>query len=182
MANARIGHMRPMVAADLAQVWQWRNHPEVRVCMLSSEEIPWEQHCAWFERAQADPARFLLVFERPEGAAGFVQYSLRQPEGGVADWSFHANPGLAVAARRGLGEAALDYGFAELGLHKVCGQVLASNERSLAFHRRLGFAEEGLLREQHWNGVRHVAIFCFGLLRHEYPWRSAESEQGFVTP
>ena len=56
-------------------------------------------------------------------------------------------------------------------LHKVCGQTLADNEASVRLHRRLGFVEEGLLRQQHRraDGAHYDDVRCFGLLRADWP-------------
>ena len=63
------------------------------------------------------------------------------------------------------------------GLWGVCGQVLASNTASLAFHRRLGFAEEGVLRQQHRSadGAHYHDVLCFGLLRADWPGPEPET-------
>jgi RimJ/RimL family protein N-acetyltransferase len=70
-------------------------------------------------------------------------------------------------------QAALARAFGTEQLHKVCGQVLAVNTASLAFHRRLGFAEEGVLRQQHRSGgpggAHYHDVHCFGLLRADWP-------------
>lgn len=53
-------------------------------------------------------------------------------------------------------------------VHKLCGQVLAGNERSVRFHEALGFVREGELREQQLDGQEYRNLICFGLLRSEY--------------
>ena len=50
----------------------------------------------------------------------------------------------------------------------MCGQALQSNKLSIAFHKRLGFVQEGILREQKLVGDVHHTIVCFGLLRSEW--------------
>jgi len=53
---------------------------------------------------------------------------------------------------RGIGEEAakliLDYGFEELGLHKIKLRVLADNKRAIASYRKAGFVEEGCFRDE----------------------------------
>jgi RimJ/RimL family protein N-acetyltransferase len=73
-----------------------------------------------------------------------------------------------------LGQTALDHAFNQLRLHKVCGQALASNQKSIRMHLSLGFQAEGILREQYSNGTTRQDIHCFGLLAHE--WASLEGE------
>jgi UDP-4-amino-4,6-dideoxy-N-acetyl-beta-L-altrosamine N-acetyltransferase len=87
---------------------------------------------------------------------------------GVADWGFYIAPGAEKGTGRLLGQAALDYAFQRLNLHKICGQALAFNERSVKFHHNLGFKQEGILRDQYYDGENYHAIICFGLLKVEW--------------
>lgn len=166
-----IHKLRPMVGSDLERVLQWRNHPEVRRYMYTTHEICLSEHRRWFTRASVDPAINLLIYELDGKAQGFVNISrTRCPE--VADWGFYLAPSAPKGSGRNLGKQALNYAFSQLGLHKVCGQALEFNERSIAFHERLGFVEEGRLREQHFDSNQFHDVVCFGLLKHE--WQAAD--------
>jgi UDP-4-amino-4,6-dideoxy-N-acetyl-beta-L-altrosamine N-acetyltransferase len=155
--------LRPLAEADLPLVRAWRNHPGVRQHMFSTHEIAEAEHQQWFARQQA---------------MGFVHFSGVAP-GGVAEWGFYAAPGAPRGTGRALGQAALARAFGTEQLHKVCGQVLAGNTASLALHRRLGFAEEGVLRQQHRSdgpaGAHYHDVFCFGLLRADWPGPAQET-------
>lgn len=159
--------LRPMTEADLDRVLEWRNHPDIRRYMYSSCKISFEEHRQWFARAQVNPAMNLLIFEQDEVASGFVNLTTGR-SATVADWGFYISPNGPRGAGRALGSYALAYAFKELSLHKVCGQALSFNERSIAFHQKLGFQQEGQLREHHFvSGVYHD-VFCFGLLASEW--------------
>lgn len=156
-----------MTESDLEQVLEWRNHPEVRSYMYSTHEICLDEHRAWYADASKNPGIALLIFEQGGRARGFVNITrTRCPE--VADWGFYLAPKAPRGSGRELGKYALNYAFTHLGLHKVCGQALGFNERSITFHRRLGFKEEGNLREQHFDGNQFHDVVCFGLLSDEW--------------
>ena len=159
--------IRPMVHADLELVLTWRNHPDVRRYMYTQHEITLAEHQCWFERTSPDPKKHLLVFEANHQPLGFV--NLNEVEiGGIADWGFYAAPDAPKGSGRQLGYAALSHAFTQLKLHKVCGQALAYNARSVQFHQTLGFQQEGILRDQHFDGDRYHHVICFGLLGHEW--------------
>ena len=164
---APLSCLRPMVREDLTRVLAWRNHPEVRRYMYTRHEIGLDEHTRWFERASVDPARHLLIFERDGLPLGYVQFHRVAP-GEIADWGFYVAPDAPGGTGRHLGECALDHAFGALKLHKVCGQALAFNERSIQFHLRQGFRQEGRLREQHFDGREYHDIVCFGLLAAEW--------------
>lgn len=166
--------VRPMATTDLETVLAWRNHPEVRRYMYTQHEIRLDEHMRWFEQASRDPLRHLLIFEDGPTALGFINIHQRAP-GKIADWGFYAAPDAPRGTGHALGKAALRYAFSDAGLHKLCGQAIAHNERSARFHRKLGFTQEGVLREQHYDGSQYHDVFCFGLLAEE--WREKESEK-----
>lgn len=157
-----------MQSEDLLRVLDWRNHLEVRRYMVTQHEISLPEHQSWFADASQDSSRRLLIVEDCHNPIGYVQFS-KVEAGGVSDWGFYAQPNAPRGTGKKIGKAALNYAFEELGLHKVCGQALAYNTNSIAFHKRLGFKQEGILRDQYRiQGVYHHLI-CFGLLHHEWP-------------
>ena len=64
--------------------------------------------------------------------------------------------------------AVLPWGFESMALHRVEARVHPDNQKSRTLLRKLGFVEEGCLREvAYWAG-RHQDLLQFGLLRREY--------------
>jgi UDP-2,4-diacetamido-2,4,6-trideoxy-beta-L-altropyranose hydrolase/UDP-4-amino-4,6-dideoxy-N-acetyl-beta-L-altrosamine N-acetyltransferase len=162
--------IRPMAVGDLEQVLEWRNHPEIRKHMFTRHQITPAEHRAWFMRSQEDRTNHLLIFEADGRACGFVH--LRELERtGTAEWGFYVMPGAPAGTGRKLGHATLAYAFDTLGLDELHGQALSSNERSIAFHRALGFTGEGsptLAGDE--------AVFGFRLLASD--WRRNHIDRG----
>lgn len=167
MNESTLAGVRLMTEDDLEQVLSWRNHPDVRRYMYSQHEISQEDHAQWFSRASQVPGRHLLLFEMNRTQRGFFQIH-QISSGGIADWGFYAAPDAPKGTGRALGKAALRYAFETLGLHKLCGQALAFNERSIHFHLSLGFQREGFMRQQHFDGEQYHDVVCFGLLASEW--------------
>lgn len=159
--------LRPMTEADLKQVLRWRNHGDIRRYMYTTHEISLEEHRNWYTNVSKNPAVHLLIYEHLGQACGFVNIT-RGRCIQIADWGFYLASGAPKGVGRSLGKQALAYAFEELDLHKVCGQALGFNERSIAFHKALGFTEEGRLRDQHFDGEVFHDVMCFGLLKHEW--------------
>ncbi len=155
-----------MSPEDLHRVLVWRNHPDVRRYMYTNHEITMEEHQRWFESAAQDKDKYLLIYESNTIPLGFIQFA-KLSGSAVAEWGFYAAPEAPKGSGWYLGRKALHYAFSHLNLHKVCGQALAFNDRSISFHLTLGFKQEGLLREQHFDGRQYHDILCFGLLRSE---------------
>ncbi|KAA1175191.1 UDP-4-amino-4,6-dideoxy-N-acetyl-beta-L-altrosamine N-acetyltransferase [Marinobacter salinexigens] len=159
---------------DLPQVLNWRNHPDVRQFMYTSHVITPEEHARWYARMSCQEGIWLLIFEVGAVAKGFVNISRTRCQH-VADWGFYLSPDSEKGTGKLLGRAVLEYAFDELGLHKLCGQALGFNERSIRFHERLGFNREGVLRDQHCDGNGFHDVVCFGLLSSE--WRCGNRQR-----
>lgn len=168
--------VRALTEDDLPMVLDWRNHPAVRSCMLTQHEISLEEHRTWFERVKADKTQQQLIVLEGSAPIGFVQFK-PACQGGIADWGFYARPDAPKGSGSKLGQAALAHAFEKLGLHKVCGQAIESNAASIAFHQKLGFTEEGRLREQQRIANQYHTLFCFGLLAKDWRERQLKQEQ-----
>ena len=161
--------VRPMFDTDLEQVLEWRNHPDVNRYMYTQHKIVLAEHTQWFEVVSKDPSYHLLIFEVDNIPLGFINIH-QIGEGGIADWGFYVAPTAPKGTGALLGESALHYAFLIAKLHKICGQALGYNAPSIRFHQRLGFREEGNLREQHFDGQNYHDVMHFGLLASE--WRT----------
>ncbi|MGW8375649.1 GNAT family protein [Streptomyces sp. ODS28] len=62
----------------------------------------------------------------------------------------------------------LRFMFAERRYHKCEARIFAHNEASLELHRRLGFTEEGRLRDHVFLAGRHHDLVMMGILAEEF--------------
>lgn len=161
------GCLRPMIAADLGSVLTLRNRIEVRRYMLTQHEISIDEHLLWFERNSNNPKRELLVLEIDKKCCGFVQFE-ETKYSGVTDWGFYTDPDSPKGTGKMLGTYALAHAFKNESVNKICGQALHLNRPSIEFHKSLGFAQEGILRNQHFDGLEFHDIICFGILKSEF--------------
>ena len=167
--------IRALNEGDLPTVLAWRNHTAVRSYMLTQHEISLEEHLNWWARVKDDKTRQQLLVLDGADPLGFVQFN-PVCHGGIADWGFYARPDAPKGSGTKLGQAALAHAFKKLGLHKICGHAIASNVASIAFHRKLGFAEEGCLREQQRIANQYHSLFCFGLLAKDWQQNQIKQE------
>ncbi|MGW1840258.1 GNAT family N-acetyltransferase [Streptomyces sp. NPDC002067] len=131
-----------------------------------------ESFRAWArERAVAEGDCFRLVIEALDtgGAVGAVGTSYADPHAGRFEYgitleSGHRRKGYATEAAVLL----LRFLFAERRYHKCEVRIFAHNTASLALHRRLGFVEEGRLRDHVFLTGRHQDLVVMGLLADEF--------------
>ncbi len=68
-------------------------------------------------------------------------------------------------------QAAIDFGFRDLGLHRIYAQVLAGNRASLNVLDKLGMVNEGVKRQHVHKANRLHDVVLYGLLRDEWSRR-----------
>ena len=166
-ASTSQGFLRVMIAADLDSVLQMRNHVDVRRYMLTQHEITMEEHALWFDRASQNSSLELLVLEIDTKCCGFAQFKETNYRG-VIDWGFYVAPVAPKGTGRTLGLAAIKHAFKNESTHKICGQALSWNHPSIEFHKSLGFGQEGILLDQHFDGIACHDLICFGLLKRSW--------------
>jgi RimJ/RimL family protein N-acetyltransferase len=89
------------------------------------------------------------------------------------DGSFRYGIGIIEKARKkGYAKEAikifLNYYFNELRYHKVNAGVFAFNESSIILHEKLGFKQEGRLREVKYTQGKHWDIVIYGMTKNEF--------------
>lgn len=76
----------------------------------------------------------------------------------------HQGRGLVTSACRIL----LDYAFEDLQLNRVVILCASGNARSRAIPERLGFTEEGTLRQVQWLYNRYVDLVVYAMLKSDW--------------
>jgi len=65
-------------------------------------------------------------------------------------------------------KAVIEYCFSELKLNRIEIRVATENDKSIAIPKRLGFQEEGCLRDAEWLYNKFVDHYVFGLTKEDY--------------
>ena len=104
------------------------------------------------------------------GSAGF--YKWVQPERHRAEMGYDLNPafwgkGIMTEAL----SAIIQYGFGQMGLHRIEVLISHENKRSQMLIRRLGFKREGVLRDHYFVEGRFSDDVIFALLKKEWKAR-----------
>ena len=159
------GELRPMIEQDLAMVLAWRNSDRVRSVMFHQELITAAEHREWFRNKTGADDSTLLIFRLNSIDCGFLSLHASRVE-----WGFYLSPEVKPGAGALLGKAGMRYAFETLSMHKLVGHVLEYNTKSLRYHEKLGFTQEGILRDHHFDGTAYVSTVCYGLLQDE--WRT----------
>jgi ribosomal-protein-serine acetyltransferase len=103
--------------------------------------------------------------------AGTVRYhEIDWPNGSteLGYWVGGAFEGLGLITQTC--QVLIDYAFKELGLNRVVISCAVGNQKSRAIAERLGFTQEGILRQSEWLQDHFTDMAVYGLLASE--WRA----------
>ncbi|OEH92541.1 GNAT family N-acetyltransferase [Bacillus solimangrovi] len=127
---------------------------------------------SWFENVSLDSTRIDLLIclqatNAPIGEMAMLDIDHRNQKA-VVRISIFDNDYLG----KGFGTEAMSllvaYGFDILNLHRVGLDVFSYNERAINSYKKLGFKQEGVIRDSlFYNGQFHDSIMM-GVLRHEF--------------
>ena len=146
--------------------------------MFHSRTFTLEEQVPWLERRIGADDSFYFVFEfRGQPAGVFGVYDVDRGQG-VGEWVYFMGPrypGLPKGSGAAMEFIALDTFFYEVGIRRLWGRTMKSNERVWQIHRRFGFTIEGTLREHLIRDGQMIDILIVGLLERE--WRAGRDEQ-----
>lgn len=162
-------NLRCLESRDLATVLRWRNDQRIRQHMFNANLITESDHASWFKKSSLDPTLYLFMVTRDKIPFGFAQFHVSRC-GTVADWGFYVDPDGPKGQGMALGKVVLSFGFDEFKLHRITGQVLNNNTRSIKLHKRMGFSDEGKLRSHHSTDLGYQDVHLFSLLA--YVWKN----------
>ena len=167
--------LRPLCEEDVDHILTWVNDPEIigNIAAFSGRAFTREDELAYVRRTLASTTDLVFSIEeaatgRYLGQCGIHQIHQRSKVGRLA---------CIIAARsdmgRGHGSGAirllLDHAFGPLAMHKLWLMVFRHNERGRRIYGRLGFVEEGVLREEYYHQDGWHDMVRMSLLAREWP-------------
>jgi ribosomal-protein-serine acetyltransferase len=104
------------------------------------------------------------------GSAGYPRIDPIARTAEIGYWVAEQHQGRGLMTRAVI--ALIEHGFGELGFHRIEIRAAADNARSRAIPERLGFTQEGVLREADLAGGRRHDLVVYGLLASDRAARS----------
>ena len=161
--------LRPFIKDDLAMVLKWRNTLEVRQSMYSQHVITAAEHLDWFLRLESNKHALWYIYENTEGTPlGVVYFTEYNSKNRSSFWGFYTSPEAPAGTGSGMAYLALEKAFIGLNLHKLNAEVLITNMKSIRFHKKQRFVEEGVFRDFYLVSGEYVDVIRFGMLQSEW--------------
>lgn len=178
MIPHRIG-VRNVRPEDKEKIRGWRNRPSVAQSMYTDHLIAPAEHERWFKRILDDAAvQYWIITYNGEDVGLVNLYDINKRHQRCY-WAFY----VAQESFKGKGVGAfveyfiLEYVFRNLGLNKLCCEVLSSNLSVVQMHKSFGFKEEGCFRQHVVKGGKPTDIHCLAILREEWKLSRPSTEE-----
>jgi RimJ/RimL family protein N-acetyltransferase len=165
--------LRAMEPSDAEALWRWNHDPEVMRWMQDSHPQSLAQVTRWLgeERGRNEYGDLLLGVEvqADDKLIGLVRLHGTEPELGIAELDIYLGEknywgkGYATDTVR----TVCRYGFDKMRLHKITLTVVTENEAAWRAYRKVGFVQEGRLREVFRRDGRWYDQYTMGLLAGE---------------
>lgn len=163
---------------NLEQLRKWRNDPKVRKYFRAYKDITKDMQHEWYKsignNSDLNHVYFQIVDNSNNKLAGvcglhYVNWHIRSAEVSIF---------VAVGEGKGLGTEALTlickYGFEEMNMHKIWAEIFDNNPASLHLFHKVGFVDEGILRDNHFSEGKYGNSYRLSMLKKE--WASNEKD------
>ncbi|GAA2702039.1 GNAT family N-acetyltransferase [Actinoplanes palleronii] len=164
--------LRAMRAGDAESLWRWNHDPEVMRFMVEGyPQTPETVTKFLTERPRNTYGDTLFGVEsRKDGVLiGLISLHGAEPETGIAELDIYLGEkdywgqGYATDAMR----TACRYGFDRMRLHRIWLTVVVGNEAAHHIYQKIGFVDEGRLRQVSRRDGQWRDVHIMGLLDGE---------------
>lgn len=168
--------LRAVEKDDLTLFRDWRNIVDFRKNFREVRELSLTDQEKWFESLQATRhINFMFTIvdlqsQKPIGAAGLLYINWINRS---ADFSFYIGENEAYIDSEGKAEEAaqllIRYGFDNLNLNKIWMELYEFDQMKIKFFtERFGFKQDGLLRQNCFEGGRYWDSLIISLLHEDF--------------
>lgn len=143
--------LRPITEEDTSLIIKWRNTESVRQNFIFRETFTEEMHNNWMRTkvAYGEVVQYIITDKNSNTPVGSVYFRDMDMKNRSAEYGIFI--GEEMARGRGLGSETAklftDFGFNELGLHRISLRLLNGNIPAEKSYENAGFVREGVFRD-----------------------------------
>jgi RimJ/RimL family protein N-acetyltransferase len=178
--------LSPIEDADVPAMQRWISDQAVIHFLGFNSGMSETQEQHWLENMRKSHTDVVFAIRLREDGRYIGNTGLH----GISSRDRNAEFGISIGEKdcwgQGYGTDAtrliLDHGFNRLNLHRIQLRHIDYNQRGRASYLKLGFIEEGRLRQDHWREDGWHDTLMMGLLRDEFnakwaDWRARQRER-----
>jgi ribosomal-protein-serine acetyltransferase len=124
------------------------------------------KNCELFYQQRMEVSFVIIFNEQAVGRIGLHYLNLLNENAAIGYWLTESAQGQGVMIRSC--KALINYGFKELGLHRIEIKAATSNLKSQAIPRKLGFQQEGVLRQAEKVNGKFLDLVLYSTIDEEW--------------
>lgn len=159
--------LSPIRPGDSETMFRWINDPETVRFNAPFKPVHWANHQEWVQSLGKLSNKVVFAIRAADNLIGIVQLIDVDPINRSAELTIrigaetHRGSGYGSLALR----LAISFAWCDLNLNRVWLRVFADNTRAIRAYKKVGFVEEGVMREAAHIDGRFVDMIIFGILR-----------------
>lgn len=162
--------LKIITADKLEKIMNWRTSPEVSSYMYTNHNLSIEDQKKWFKNINNDStvSYWIIVVDRIDvGVLNLYDIDMKNKR---CFWAYY----IGDSSARGKGVARqlecniYDYVFYEMGLNKLCCEVLAFNEKVIQIHEKFGSEIEGVFKQHIFKNNTFLDVVRMGILKEKW--------------
>lgn len=160
--------LRDVKEEDLDLILTWRNSERIRRNMYSDHIITKEEHVRWFHALKENTRSVYLVFEINDRPCGMVYFLDIDYKSKKCFWGFYlSEENFPKGTGYIMGSLGVEFAFKNLGMRKICGEVFSFNYKSINFHKKLGFIQEGYFKKHVFKNGNYEDVVFLSLFKED---------------
>ena len=166
-------YLRPVELSDAHLIQEWHNDPRIRrSARLGELPVTYikEEDDIRSAKQTCEEIYFMIVEKSRDRAIGFIRLNFMDRVS--RNMWLRMIIGDVNARGKNLAEDALRsvlrWLFSEQNVHRVTLETYETNKRAIGFFEKMGFKQEGILREAVYVGGKYYNIVALGLLNREF--------------
>jgi RimJ/RimL family protein N-acetyltransferase len=169
-------YLRKFESKDVEALYQFKNDPDIRQLLVGfSMGMSLDDIRSWIDFHNGHKSEFLRCIATRSGdqCIGHIGLYEIDHRAGQAGFGVCLDPKyLGQGIGKSMTKKILAYGFTELNLHRIHLTVLENNIPARRLYEKLGFKEEGLLREAQFKKGEYLNVCAMSILRSE--WKTTQ--------
>ena len=154
----------------LELVRSWRNNPEIRQYMYSSNYISEENQKRWFNSIKNDNTKAYYVIHYNDIPVGVVNLTDIDLINKKCSWGLYIGDmnvrGKGIASK--VEQMVFDIVFNQLNLNRLEGEVFADNTKVIKLHEKNGFKKEGYHQQYVIKDGKYRDVISIALLKEKW--------------
>lgn len=147
----------------------WRNDKNIRKWMYSDHIITKEEHINFLEKIKNDNKNLYWILKEQDKYLGVICINKIDFNNKNAYFGLYSNPdAVYLGLGRVMDKISIDLAFKILNLNTLKLEVIESNKQVINLHKKMGFLEEGRLKEFVYRDDKWQDVVIMGMTKEYY--------------